>query len=306
MLIQTEHAMKQRLFALLHACGVTRFASWCHRHRIVFLCYHGVTKLPARSPRDPKGLHVNHRRFKAQLDFLQRHYQVISLREYLQARTTGRRLPDYSAVVTFDDGFRNFLTVAAPLLAARGIPATLFLITDKASEATNPNPSLDWAAEDDERHLSWNEARILKDEMGFEIGSHTCSHSGLLTLSAKESERELERSQNDLVTHLRVTAPSLSYPKGQYSRLLADVAHRLGYACAVTTDRGLNEQAHDPFTLGRTLIGDNDDIASFAVRVSGLRWWLVKLREPFVSRPVENPQRAPIPAPRPEVRLTTK
>ena len=40
----------------------------------------------------------------------------------------------YSVVLTFDDGFRNFLTVAAPILAERKIPATVFLITDKASE----------------------------------------------------------------------------------------------------------------------------------------------------------------------------
>ena len=43
----------------------------------------------------------------------------------------------------------------------------------------------------------------------------------------------------------------------------------------MTTDRGINESGHDRFTLGRTLIGDNDDEASFAVRVSGVRWWLV-------------------------------
>jgi hypothetical protein len=66
--------------------------------------------------------------------------------------------------------------------------------------------------------------------------------------------------------------PELSYPKGEWSELFAD-ACRVGYACAVTTDRGSNEMDHDVFTLGRTLIGDNDDEAAFAVavRVSGRR-----------------------------------
>ena len=59
--------------------------------------------------------------------------------------------------------------------------------------------------------------------------------------------------------------------------MLAEDARKLGYACAVTTDRGQNELEHDLFTLGRTLIGNNDDQASFAVRVSGVRWWLVSL-----------------------------
>src|SRR3977135_1703177 len=123
--------MKKYLFALFHALGVTSFASWRHRKRVVFLCYHGVTKRPTRSPADPKGLHVNHRRFAAQLDFLQRHYKIVSLSDYLSDRHGKLRLPPYSAVLTFDDGFRNFLTVAAPILAARNIPATVFLITDQ-------------------------------------------------------------------------------------------------------------------------------------------------------------------------------
>src|SRR2546430_8313088 len=121
--------MKKLLFALLHAIGVTRFAAWFHRRRVVFLCYHGVTKRPTRSPKDPKGLHVNLQRFTAQLDFLQRHYQVVSLIDYISARNGGPKLPPRSAVLTFDDGFRNFLTVAAPILTAREITATGFLIT---------------------------------------------------------------------------------------------------------------------------------------------------------------------------------
>lgn len=295
--------LKKHLFALAHAIGLTRFASWYHRKRVVFLCYHGVTKRRTRSPADPKGLHVNYRRFAAHLDFLQRHYKIISLSDYIRAHNDHRRLPPYCAVLTFDDGFRNFLTVAAPLLAARQIPATVFLITDKAGEQTNADLSLDWSPADDERYLSWADALILKDKMKFEIGSHTCSHAGLLTLSAKDTERELLHSYNDLVTHLGVEAPTLSYPKGQYSRLLADDARKLGYACAVTTDRGPNELNHDLYTLGRTLIGDDDNVASFAVRVSGLRWWLAILRTPFERRPAEEPRMVQVPAAAPGLEL---
>ena len=89
------------------------------------------------------------------------------------------------------------------------------------------------------------------------------------------TERELLHSFNKLITHLGVEKPTLSYPKGEYSSMLAEDARKLGYACAVTTDRGQNELGHDLFTLGRALIGNHDDQASLAARVSGLRWWLV-------------------------------
>jgi peptidoglycan/xylan/chitin deacetylase (PgdA/CDA1 family) len=297
--------MKKSLFALLHATRVTRFAAWWNRRRVVFLCYHGVTERPARSPEDPKGLHVNHHRFAAQLDFLSRRYHVISLREYLQAKRDRRSIPNYSVVLTFDDGFRNFLTAAAPLLAARAMPATVYLITDKAGEESDINLSRKWTPEDDSRYLSWAEARLLKQEQDVEFGSHTCSHSGLLTLSPAETERELLHSYRDLMTQLTVEAPTLSYPKGQYSRMVADDARALGYACAVTTDRGPNELDHDLFTLGRALIGDYDDEASFAVRVSGLRWWLARGRELLTWSPASKPQKieAPVSASEPGLQL---
>ena len=269
--------MKKVLFALLYRLGVTRLAAWWHRDRVTILCYHGITESSGSASGDLTGLHVNHQRFATHLDYLQRNYNVVSLTDYLLARSEGRSLGRYSVVLTFDDGFRNFLTVAAPLLVARGLPATVFVITDKADQEEPDGRSPAWTPDDDRQYLSWSEARYLKGQHGFEFGSHTCSHSPLLGLSAADTERELLHSYNQLVAQLGVRRPTLSYPKGEYSSLLAEDARKLGYTCAVTTDRGQNELDHDLFTLGRALIGNNDDQASLAVRVSGLRWWLVSL-----------------------------
>src|SRR5262245_55821603 len=118
--------MKKLVFRLLYAAGIPKFAAWYHRRRIIFVCYHGVTKRDRRWATDPTGLQVNHRRFAEQLDYLSRRYNIISLQEYLSARADRRRLPNYSMVLTFDDGFRNFRTVALPLLVARRIPVTVF------------------------------------------------------------------------------------------------------------------------------------------------------------------------------------
>lgn len=270
--------MKKAFFVLLYFSGLTAFARWYYRKQVVFLCYHGVTKRRTRSPADPKGLHVNHFRFKQHLQFLRAHYNVISLSDYIAAQHNGATLPDYSVVLTFDDGFRNFLTAAAPLLAEYKMPATVFLVTDKARETDNLGLPCEWTSADDSRYLSWQEAQWLKQEQNIEFGSHTCSHSGLLTLSLPDARQELLQSYKELVSNLKVEAAILSYPKGQYSRVLADEARKVGYAGAVTTDRGRNDVAHDPFTLGRTLIGDDDDLASFAVRVSGTRSWLAAIR----------------------------
>ena len=78
--------------------------------------------------------------FAAHLDFLVRHFQVVGIDDLLACLDGGDDLPERAALVTFDDGYRDNLEVAAPLLAERGLPATLFLTTGP----TDGGPSLYW------------------------------------------------------------------------------------------------------------------------------------------------------------------
>ncbi len=264
--------MKQYLFSFLHLLGAARFASWLNRKRVTVLCYHGVTERKTRSPNDPTGLHVRRQRFNRQLDYLKRHYNVVSLSNYISARKAGRQLPSYSVVLTFDDGYRNFFTVAAAELAQRGLPATVFLITNRMNSDSRGDGV--WTEADDTRCLSWEEARSLKSQYGIEFGSHTCSHPKLSTIDQEHSRQEMMDSLNAVSTQLNSDAISLAYPFGDYSPSVAALAETLGYQSAVTTDEGPNESDTNLFTLRRTLVGDNDDDATFAARVSGLIAWL--------------------------------
>ena len=106
--------MKRSFFSLLQKLQITRLAAWWNRQRVVILCYHGVTERSKRHPSDRYGLHIRADRFEKQLDYLRRHYQVISLAEFVKACQNKAPLPDYSVVLTFDDGYRNFLTCALP------------------------------------------------------------------------------------------------------------------------------------------------------------------------------------------------
>src|SRR6185369_322677 len=142
--------MKILAFNLLHIIGATWFAAWWTRKQVRILCYHGVTRRTERMSHNPHKLHVRYERFLDHLDHLQRRYQVISLGEYLQARREGRRLPDYSVILTFDDGYRNFLTVIAPCLAERSMSASAFLITDRVGRGCDEKLNGSWTPADDE------------------------------------------------------------------------------------------------------------------------------------------------------------
>lgn len=260
--------MKKTLFSLLHTLQLTRLAAWWNRKRVVILCYHGVTERPERHKNDVTGLHVRADRFESQLDYLRRHYNVIPLAKFLEARRSNLPLPDRSVVLTFDDGYRNFLTGALPRLVDREMPASVFVITDRIRAADESN-SDEWFETDDETFLSWEEIRALHKH-GVEFGSHTCSHRKLAQLPVTEAEQELRASHEALAKYLSQTDMPFAFPYGSYSDTLIAMTRELPYTCALTTDAGTNGPATDLFLLRRNLIGDEDDEALFAARVSGL------------------------------------
>jgi len=269
--------IKTVVFTLLYFLGATRLVAWWNRRQVRILCYHGVTRRLDRILHNPHKLHVRYDRFAAHLDHLQRRYRVISLGEYLAARREGRRLPDYSVILTFDDGYRNFLTVIAPCLAARAMPASVFLVTDRLRQNGDPNMNGHWTPADDELCLSWTEAQNLRRQQPIEFGSHTCSHTELPSLPPQETVREIRDSYTAIVANTDNREVALAYPRGKYSELIVEQARSTGYACALTTDVGTNDMRSDLFTLKRILIGDDDNKAAFAVRVSGLAQWLKRL-----------------------------
>jgi peptidoglycan/xylan/chitin deacetylase (PgdA/CDA1 family) len=96
---------------------------------VSILAYHGVTAGADDPLRNRRRLHVPAGRFAEHLKELRRRWQPLPLGEVIDALRSGRPLPRRAVVVTFDDGYRNVRTVAAPLLARFSVPFTLFVMT---------------------------------------------------------------------------------------------------------------------------------------------------------------------------------
>ena len=263
--------MKWFLFALLKATRGLRLVSWFNRKNVTILCYHSVTEHRDPPRHDPHKLHIPVRLFLEHLNYLQSNYRVISLGDFLRAKRENRRLPDYSVILTFDDGFQDFFSVAAEQLARRKLPATVFVITDRTFDYLHPNG---------EFYLSWQEVQKLAAS-GTEVGSHTCSHTSLLDLPFDEARRELEDSRTAIRDHISQEDLPLSYPYGQTSEAISKLVQSLGYSCGITGTLGPNGSDMDLFALSRTVIASDDDLVTFAARVSGLTWWASKLRQLF-------------------------
>ena len=66
--------------------------------------------------------------FDAMLGWMQSQFSLLPLAEAVTRLQQGS-LPPAAAAISFDDGYRDNLAVAAPILACRGIPATFFIAT---------------------------------------------------------------------------------------------------------------------------------------------------------------------------------
>ena len=112
------------------AAGGFAALRWLQPDAVTILCYHSVvgSTLPGRVSHG--GLHVSVETFTAHMEYLRRHYQVLPLSEIAAAARQGTPLPRRSVGLTFDDGYANNVTRAAPVLSRLGLRATLFLATD--------------------------------------------------------------------------------------------------------------------------------------------------------------------------------
>jgi peptidoglycan/xylan/chitin deacetylase (PgdA/CDA1 family) len=93
------------------------------------LTYHRVAE-PDRAPHlNPRLISASPLAFARQMQHVANHYRPVHLLDVLEAVETGRPLPPRSVLVTFDDGYRDFLEVALPILKTHRIPSVLFVPT---------------------------------------------------------------------------------------------------------------------------------------------------------------------------------
>jgi peptidoglycan/xylan/chitin deacetylase (PgdA/CDA1 family) len=90
--------------------------------RPLILMYHRI----AECPHDPWDLAVSPTNFGHQLDLLRRKRTIVPL-SWLVERIDQGRNANHSVAITFDDGYRDLLTNAKPLLLRHGAPATVFV-----------------------------------------------------------------------------------------------------------------------------------------------------------------------------------
>lgn len=194
------------------------------------LMYHSISN-------GPLPLCIAPQDFVAHLNALQqRKLRGISLLQYLQGDTQG------TVVLTFDDGYLDNATEAAPELARRGFSATLFVAWQTLPPGQLPFPAPGPL-------MDWERLKELQQQ-GWEIGSHAASHRNLNQLAPEQAQAEIVESKLHLEERLETTIRSFAAPFGACHPGLRDwvAAH---YQIAVGTRLGLVEPDSDRYDLPR-------------------------------------------------------
>jgi peptidoglycan/xylan/chitin deacetylase (PgdA/CDA1 family) len=97
----------------------------------LILFYHSISENSDR--RIDPSIVVSPAHFDEQVRYLTSHTQVIALETFVDGVKNGKPLPQNSVIITFDDGYRDNLTNALPILKKYNAPATFFIATDLIS-----------------------------------------------------------------------------------------------------------------------------------------------------------------------------
>ncbi len=242
---------------------------------LLVLCYHAISdSWPSPAAIAPDRLH-------AQLRLLLRlGYHPLTLTAALD-----HDAPRKTVVVTFDDAYRSILAKGLPVLDALGVPATVFVPTDAASDSAEMTwselgPWVGTEHEHELRCMSWQELRRLS-ERGWEIGSHTCSHVRLAEIGRERVAAELSGSREACEENLQLPCTSLAYPFGSYDAAVMELVAAAGYRAAVTLDEHIaaSLRGRGPLEIPREAIYRATGWPVFIAKTSRL------VRKIRVSRP---------------------
>jgi peptidoglycan/xylan/chitin deacetylase (PgdA/CDA1 family) len=205
------------------------------------LTYHDI------GPQAKGRLVIGAKAFTEQMRYLKAHrYRVITLAEFHEFLQLKRQLPRRAVVLTFDDGYRSFLTHAYPVLKELGFTATLFVYTDYVGTGRNA--------------LGWDDLTRLTAE-GFQVEGHTKSH-GDLRRQPGESEAEhvrrlraeLESSQRLFQQRLGRPAKFLAYPFGAADDAVLAYTRESGFVAGLTVFREGNSSFVPFFRIRRSQV----------------------------------------------------
>ena len=200
-------------------------------------------------------------------------YQAADLKTAVTALQRGSK--EKLAVVTFDDGYRDFYTAAFPILKEHNFTATMFLPT-----AFIGNEHRSFKGRE---CMTWSEVKELH-QAGIHFGSHTVTHPKLVELDWPQIKTELADSKAEIEKQLGTVATTFAYPfafpetNKYFVSRLSETLDDAGYVCNATTRIGRAKSGDDLMQLKRLPANSCDDAKLFQAKLDGAYDWIAPLQ----------------------------
>lgn len=162
-------------------------------------------------------------------------------------------MPERPLLITFDDGFQEWHSVALPILTRLGLASTAYIITGCLGGQSRWLASL---GEGDRPMLSAGQVRDL-DEAGVEIGAHGHRHVPLDELQFSDAVIDIDTSRarlEEIVGHRIMT---FAYPYGSHTGSIKRHVETSGFESACAVKHALSHPNDDRFALARAIVGSD-------------------------------------------------
>ena len=211
------------------------------------LMYHSITNMPKGTRM--RSLHVPPKRFILQMRLLKLlGYRGVSMSE-LQLYLSGEKIGKVVGL-TFDDGYRNNLINALPIIRKLGFSATVYIVSQ------NIGGNNQWDIDKgilENKMMNENEIQEWIDS-GMEIGSHTRNHENLTKCNTEKAFKEIQQSKLDLEYRFKIPVNHFCYPYGSHNENITSLTKKAGYVTATTTNRGRSKMNDNLLTLPRVQV----------------------------------------------------
>ena len=205
--------------------------------------------------------HDERQHFSAQLKFLGDRGEFISLDDALSLMSGDDAIDGRYFCLTFDDGLKNYLTGAVPILSELNIPAVFYVVSANMGKTFDPDDpfvrkvfgfkgrdtSLDF--------LSWDDCLEMV-QAGMTIGSHSVTHARLAELTDDLAIAELTDSKAEIEQKIDQPCHHFCAPYGNPNTDFnlarhGELAKAAGYKTFATGLRGPTRKGDNPLALRR-------------------------------------------------------
>jgi len=223
--------------------GLIRLFQFIYRNQIVILMIHGVMDERDNPSWKPLRPQLSRKKLEEDLRILSRRYRFVSLMDAVEMLQDRKPIQPYSLVLTFDDGYRNNLTHALPILRRYNAPATFFVPTGFLD---NPRPfwfdRLDYALQ--QAQVNGREMRFGKLSFCLENSNKKALRESYKRL--RHAAKEQQISDLEFLQQMEQLAVQLEEESG---RALSDIQEEDDWSAILTWDQ-LGEQSNGYVTFG--------------------------------------------------------